>query len=133
MENENDPIQKAIAKYQNHPSIISIKKITKNLNSSFSFQHVLKDKITKIINLADPTKIVQLTDIPTKLIKSFSGFFSDNIILILISTSKTEHTLKTLKKRKCFPCTKKMVDKKKVTTDQSVFFQMFQSLRKINI
>ena len=35
MENENDPIQKAIAKYQNHPSIISIKKITKNLNSFF--------------------------------------------------------------------------------------------------
>ena len=107
MENENDPIQKAIAKHQNHPSIILIKKITKNLNSSFSFQHVLKDKITKIINLVDPKKIVQLTDIPTKLIKSFSGFFSDNIILILISTSKTENTLKTFKKRKYFPLYKK--------------------------
>ena len=77
----------------------------------------------------DPKKIEQLTDIPTKLIKSFSGFFSDNIILILISTSKTENTLKTFKKR-VSPCRKKMVGKKKVTADQSVFFQIFQKFMK---
>ena len=33
-ENENDAIQKA--KYKNHPSIISIKKLTENSDSSFS-------------------------------------------------------------------------------------------------
>ena len=38
--------------------------------------------------------------------------------------------LKTLKKWKCVPCTKKMVEKKKVTTDLSVFFQIFQKFMK---
>ena len=41
-DNENDPIEKAIAKYKNHPSIISIKKFMENPDSSFSFQHVPK-------------------------------------------------------------------------------------------
>ena len=40
------------------------------------------------------------------------------------------NTLKTLKKRKCVPCTKKMVEKKKVTTDLSISFQMFQMFQK---
>ena len=41
-----------------------------------------------------------------------------------------ENTLKTLKKWKCVPCTKKMVGKKKVTTDLLVFFQVFQKFTK---
>ena len=40
-----------------------------NLDSSFSFQQVPKDKITKTIKILDPKKVVQLNDIPTKLIK----------------------------------------------------------------
>ena len=38
--NENDPIEKAIAKYKNHPSIISIRKFMENSDSSFSFQRI---------------------------------------------------------------------------------------------
>ena len=34
-ENENDPIEKAIAKYKNHPSIISINNFMENSDSSF--------------------------------------------------------------------------------------------------
>ena len=113
-DNEDDPIEKAIAKYKNHPCIISIKKFMENSDSSFSFQHIPKDKITK-------TKVVQSNDIPTKLIKSFSGFFSDYIYINLN---------KCIKKQKCVPCTKKMVGKKKVTTDLLVFFQMFQKFTK---
>ena len=82
-DNENDPIEKAIAKYKNHPSIISIKKFMENSDSSFSFQHVPKDKITKAIEMLDPKKVVQSNDIPTKLIKSFCGFFSDYIYINL--------------------------------------------------
>ena len=74
-DNENDPIEKAIAKYKSHPSIISIKKFMENSDSSFSFQHVSKYKITKAIKMLDPKKVVQSNDIPTKLIKSFSGLF----------------------------------------------------------
>ena len=36
-DNENDPIEKAIAKCKNHSSIISIKKFMENSDSSFSF------------------------------------------------------------------------------------------------
>ena len=126
-DNENDPIEKAIAKCKNHSSIILIKKFMENSDFSFSFQHAPKDKITKTIDKLGSKKVVQSNDIPNKLIKSFSGFFSVYIyISILKSASKTENTLKTLKKRKCVPCTKKMVGKKKVTTDLLVFFQMFQ-------
>ena len=81
--NENDPTEKAIAKYKNHPSIISIKKFMENSDSSFSFQHVLKDKITKTIKMLDPRNIFQSNDIPTKLIKSFSDFFSNYIYINL--------------------------------------------------
>ena len=72
-----------------------------NSDSSFTFQHIPKDKITKTIKMLDPKKVVQSNDIPSKFIK-----------------------------RKCVPCTKKMVEKKKVTTDLLVFFQMFQKFTK---
>ena len=45
--NENDPIEKAIAKYKNHPSIISIKKFMENSDSSFSFQKIKSQKQLK--------------------------------------------------------------------------------------
>ena len=45
-----------------------IKKFMGNSDSSFSFQHVPKDKIAKTIEKLDPKKVVQSNDIPTKLI-----------------------------------------------------------------
>ena len=67
-DNENNQIEKGIAKYKNRPSIISIKRFMENSDSSFSFQHVPKDKITKTIKMLDPKKVVQSNDIPAKLI-----------------------------------------------------------------
>ena len=58
-------LKKAIVKYKTHPSIISIKKFMEISDSSFSFQHVPKDKITKTIEKLDPKKVVQSNDIPT--------------------------------------------------------------------
>ena len=65
-ETENDSIEKTIAKYKNHRSIISIKNFMGNSGSSFLFQHVPKDKTTKAIKMLDPKKVVQSNDIPTK-------------------------------------------------------------------
>ena len=79
-DNENDPTEKTIAKYKNHPSIISIKTFMENSDSSFSFQQVPKDKITKTNEELDPKKVVQSNDIPTKLIKYF---FSDYIYIYI--------------------------------------------------
>ena len=102
-DNENDPIEKAIAKYKNHPSIISIKKFMENSDSSFSFQHVPKDKITKTIKMIDPKKVVQSNDIPTKLIKSFSGFFSDYIYINLNKCIKDGEYVEDFKKAEVRP------------------------------
>ena len=106
-DNENDPIEKAIAKYKNHPSIISIKKFMENSDSSFSFQHVPKDKITKTIEMLDPKKVVQSNDIPTKLIKSFSGFFSDYIYINLNKCIKDGEYVEDFKKAEVRPLSKK--------------------------
>ena len=129
-DNENDPIEKAIAKYKNHPCIISIKKFMENSDSSFSFQHVLKDKITRTIKMLDPKKVVLSNDIPTKLIKSFSDFFSDYIYINLNKGIKDGEYVEEFKRQECIPCIKKMVGKKKITTDLLVFFQMFQKFTK---
>ena len=112
-DNENDLIEKAIAKYKNHPSIISIKKFMENSDSSFSFQHVPKDKITKTIEMLDPKKVVQSNDIPAKLIKSLSGFFSDYIYINLNKCIKDGEYVEDFKKAEVRPLYKKDVRKEK--------------------
>ena len=106
-DNENDPIEKTIAKYNNHPSIISIKKFMENSDSSFSFQRVPKDKITKTIEMLDPKKVVQSNDISTKLIKTFSGFFSDYIYINLNKCIKDGEYVEDFKKVEVRPLYKK--------------------------
>ena len=103
--NENDPIAKAIAKYKSHPSIISIKRFLENSDSSF--QHVPKDKIIKTIKKLDPQKVIQSNDIPTKLIKSFSGFFSDYFYINLNKCMKDGKYVEDFEKAVVRPLYKK--------------------------
>ena len=77
-----------------------------NWNSSFSFQHVPKDKITNTIEKLDPKKVVQSNYIPTKLIKSFSGFFSD-YVYIYINLNKCFKNGEDFKKAEMHPLYKK--------------------------
>ena len=54
-ENESDPIEKALAKYENYPGIISIKKFMENSDSCFffstfnTFQRIKSQKQSKYI------------------------------------------------------------------------------------
>ena len=135
-DNENDPIEKAIAKYKNHRSIISIKKFMENSDSSFSFQHVPKDKITKTIEMLDPKKVVQSNDIPTKLIKSFSGFFSDYIYINLNKCIKDGEYVEDFKKAEVRPLYK--IDGRKEKSNYrpvSILSNLrnFKSLRKVPV
>ena len=75
----NDPIEKIINKYQNHPSITSINKHMTCSQHTFSFQPVTKEQITNLIRLLKNKKAIQSTDIPTKLIKEYCVFFSEFI------------------------------------------------------
>ena len=45
----HNPIENASYKYENHPSVIAIKKYMKGTNSSFSFQTVTKENTVKLI------------------------------------------------------------------------------------
>ena len=107
MDKENDPIDKAITKYNNYPNIISIKKFMEISDSSFSFQHVPKDKITKIIQKLDPKKVFQSNDIPTKLNKSFNGFFSNYIQINLNKSIKDGKYFEDFQKAEVRPMYKK--------------------------
>ena len=60
------PIFKSIIRYQNHPSIIAIRRL--NRESSFYFRHVTVDKIRKL----DSRKATQAMDIPIKILKGNS-------------------------------------------------------------
>ena len=57
----HNPIQNAIYKYENHPSVIAIKKHINGTNSSFSFQTVTKENTAKFItNLDNKQKLFNL-------------------------------------------------------------------------
>ena len=73
----DDPVLKAIEKYKKHPSILAIKKISKN--NIFSFQKVSYEDIIKEIQNLDASKACQDTDVPTKIIKNNSDIFGDFI------------------------------------------------------
>ena len=73
----DDPVLKAIEKYKKHPSILVIKKISKN--NIFSFQKVSYEDIIKEIQNLDASKACQDTDVPTKIIKNNSDIFYDFI------------------------------------------------------
>ena len=72
----DDPILKAIAKYENHPSILRIKNFMKENDLNFYFEFVDKPKNFKEINKLDGKKTCQEHDIPVKLIKLNKGLFS---------------------------------------------------------
>ena len=54
----HNPIENAIYKYENHPSVIAIKKHMKGTISSFSFHTVTKENIAKLITNLDIKKAV---------------------------------------------------------------------------
>ena len=64
----NDPTLRAIMKYRNRSSILTILDKYRN-NSIFTFSHVTKVEVLKEIGNLDATKSSQGTDIPTKVIK----------------------------------------------------------------
>ena len=84
-----------------------------NSDSSFSFQHISKDKIIKTIKMLNPKKVVQSNHIPTKLIKSFSVFFSDYIYINFNKCIKDGEYIEDFKKVEVRPLYKKDVRKEK--------------------
>ena len=78
-DNSQDPIENAICKYENHPSVILIKKHMEGTNSSFVFETVTEEKMEKPITNLNIRKVVQSNYIYTKLLKEHDYFFSKYI------------------------------------------------------
>ena len=76
-----DPVETAILKYKNHPSLNAIRgKISKLDNPSFYFEYAYCfDKTLKELEKVDPKKTSQVNDIPVKAIienKDISFFYT---------------------------------------------------------
>ena len=80
--NIKDPVMEAVLGYQNHPSVVAIKKEMENCptGAKFYFQHVSAKKVQNELNNLDSKKACQANDIPTKLIKDNIDIFN-NLIL----------------------------------------------------
>ena len=82
VEHIQDPLEKIIEKFKQHPSIIAIMKHRPN-KSNFSFSRVAKRSIESLIKTLDSSKTIQKDNIPTKIIKEnidiMSNIFHEDI------------------------------------------------------
>ena len=69
---------KAIVKWRNHPSILTITSEHENA-PKFSFNFVSKEHVLEEIQMLDSSKAIQENDIPVKLIKGNSDFSAEII------------------------------------------------------
>ena len=69
----NTNIFESLVKYNNHPSIIKIRDISRNQN--FQFKKVTEEEIKSILNNLPSDKSQSITDIPMKLIKENTDTF----------------------------------------------------------
>ena len=72
------PTLKAIVKWRNHPSILTITSEHEN-TPKFSFNFVSKEHVLEEIQMLDSSKAIQESDIPVKLIKENSDLFAEII------------------------------------------------------
>ena len=64
----DNPVEKAIDMFKNHPSIIKINQAG-FLKDEFSFLHVSDDIVVKVINSIDSSKAYQKDNIPPNILK----------------------------------------------------------------
>ena len=129
-DNSQEPIENAICKYENHPSIISIKKHMQGANSSFVFETVTKEKIEKLITNLNIRKAVQSNDIPTKLVKEFGHLFSKYIATSINRRTTGGTFVNAFKKAEVRQSIKKTEQQKNRITDPLAFCQMFPKFMK---
>ena len=81
VENMSDPVEKAIKKFEFHPSILLIKnKIGKNVSQNlFCFNEVTKAEVLKEINYINNKKANPFNTIPSKILKISSECSADTL------------------------------------------------------
>ena len=105
IDNIEDQTLRAILKYRNHPSIITIQNKFKG-GDAFCFRELEKGEIQKEIDKLN-NKASQYSDIPTKIIKSNSDIFSDFLYVSINSSIKSSLFPSCLKTADITPIYKK--------------------------
>ena len=126
----DDPLDKIIDKYRNHPSITCINKHIINSELSFTFQPVTKNQISNSIKHWNDKKAVQSTDIPTKLIKEFCDFISEFIYKSINHCITDGSFIVDFQVAEIRALYKLMEEQINQNIDQLVFFLMFQKYMK---
>ena len=74
------PTLKAVFKYKNHPSIISIRRFRRQA-SNFNFSCIDKNTVLKKIRGLSTTKASQDTSLPVKILKENADYFAEFICI----------------------------------------------------
>ena len=120
----DSPVERAIQKYKNHPSI-QMNKETCDSNKTFSFELVSSDTIFKEILSLNTKKATHSNDVPTKIVKANANLFSIFVFNAFYESVISGKFLLVLKLADV-----KSVHKKKLTIDQLVYYLTFQKFLK---
>ena len=111
-----DPTLRAILKYKDHPSIVSIQNNCKK-QRIFAFKEIDLASIEKEIQNFKMNKASQSSDIPTKIIKENVDIFAEFLWKSINSSVKSSTSPSCLKLADMTPLHKKGKTDKKITTD----------------
>ena len=87
IENE-DPVQRAIEKYENHPSIVKIKQQTLE-DSRFSFKQTDLKSVTEEVANLNESKATPIDSVPAKILKNISDILCPKIVIDFNTSIKT--------------------------------------------
>ena len=127
--NISDPVQRAIVKFESHPSISLIKNKITNGNN-FKFEPVSVTDIELAIRLLNPKRAKTHKNIPPKKLKS-SSEATANVLHRLFNETITKGVfLDNLKLADVTPVFRKDDPFDKKTTDLSAFYQLYLTFMK---
>ena len=106
LDNILDPVQKAIKKYEKHPSILKINEVIKT-KETFSFLNVTEEEVLTIVKGLDPSKATTINSIPIKIFKQHIGIYIKEVTQLFNNTIDSSKFPEILKRADITPVHKK--------------------------
>lgn len=126
------PIENAIHKFGDHPSIVAIKRYTEAVDSLFCFETVTQDKNAEPITNLDTKETVHFRDIPTKLVEKFVCLFSKHSTASINKCIRRGIDVNSFQKPKFVHFYEKKEEQKSQIIDPLESFRIFQKSMKNN-
>ena len=115
------PTLKAVFKYKNHPSIISIRRFRHQV-SNFNFSCIDKNTVLKEIRGLSTTKASQDNDLPVKILKENADYFAEFICIQFNDSVNSSKFPSSFKCANITPFSKMNQETIKQTTDLSASY-----------